>query len=144
MEIGTLRDLARAEGLPEIDDALAATVASITVGRHPILLGTTVDGMRRLGRALTGAIAASSSTASIIQGELTAVAGLTLRVAQEAGEGWVIISCFTDRPDLSFRLDFASTSQWRAVFVTTAPFEAVSLGLAPGQRRAVSLINTGL
>lgn len=130
VEFDTLRHLARDEGLPQIDSVLASTTATITVGRNPILLGTKVESLQRLSRALTGAIAATFSHATILQVQSTDGAELSVRVSHVAGDGWIVASWFTD-PDLSLRLDLVNAvRRWRAVVVTNARYQALSRGLS--------------
>src|SRR5581483_386530 len=131
VEFETLRHLARDEGLPLIDSVVASTTATITVGKNPILLGTEVERLQRLSRALTGAIAATFSCSTILQIQSVGGAELSVRVSHGASDGWIVASWFTDRPDLSLRLDLVNAvRQWRAVVVTNAHYQALSRGLA--------------
>jgi hypothetical protein len=145
VEFEALRRLAQDEGLPAIDGVLAATATSISVGKNPILLGSTMEDLRRLGRVLTGAIATSFYGATILQVQSAAGAEMSFRISQIAGDGWIVVSWFTDRPDLLLRFDLTEgVKRWRAVVLTTARFQALSRGLDSAERESFAFIDTQL
>jgi hypothetical protein len=145
VDFETLRRLAEDEGLPPIDDVLAATAASISIGKNPILLGFTIDSLRRLGRVITGGIASSFCSAAILQVHCTAGAEVSFRVSRMAGDGWIVASWFTDRPDLLLRFDLVEAMRrWRAVVLTTAHYQALSRGLESTERESFAFIDTRL
>jgi hypothetical protein len=145
VDLEPLRRFAQDEGLPPIDEVLAATTASISIGKNPILLGTEMDSLRRLGRAITSAIAATFGEATILQIQCTAGSELSIRSSQATGDGWIVASWFTDRPDLLMRLDLAeAVKAWRAVVLTTARYQALSRGLASTERESFAFIHARL
>jgi hypothetical protein len=128
-----------------MDDALVAITASISIGKNPILLGTKIDSLRRLGRAVAGALAATFGDATIFQVQCTTGSELSFRISRVTGDGWIVASWFTDRPDLLLRFDLVDTAaRWRAVVLTTARYQALSRGLASTDLESFAFIDAQL